>query len=114
MDDFGTLARAHTTLTAVQQEFLKRLLVLFPFLADLAHARVRLYLQTKDRKAFVIAAQEWPRTVYLPPDGTAEGRVIRAMRSAMPVGTSGRNRRTSGIASPFIARATIASASSPS
>ena len=79
MDDFGTLARAHTTLTAVQQEFLKRLLVLFPFLADLAHARVRLYLQTKDRKAFVIAAQEWPRTVYLPPDGTAEGRVIRAM-----------------------------------
>ena len=57
MDDFGTLARAHTTLTAVQQEFLKRLLVLFPFLADLAHARVRLYLQTKDRKAFVIAAQ---------------------------------------------------------
>lgn len=79
MDDFGTLARAHTTLTAVQQEFLKWLLVLFPFLADLAHARVRLYLQTKDRKAFVIAAQEWPRTVYLPPDGTAEGRVIRAM-----------------------------------
>ena len=78
MDDFGTLARAHTTLTAVQQEFFKRLLVLFPFLADLAHARVRLYLQTKDRKAFVIAAQEWPRTVYLPPDGTAEGRVIRA------------------------------------
>ena len=79
MDDFGTLARAHTTLTAVQQEFLKRLLVLFPFLADLAHARVRLYLQTKDRKAFVIAAQEWPRTVYLPPDGTAEGRVIKCL-----------------------------------
>ena len=42
------------------------------------------------------------------------GRVIRAMRAAMPAGTSGRNRRTSGIASPFIARATIASASSPS
>ena len=79
MDDFCKLCRTYTTLTAVQQEFLKRLLVIFPFLADLAHARVRLYLQTKDRKAFVIAAQEWPRTIYLPPDGTAEGRVVRAM-----------------------------------
>ena len=65
MDDFGTLARAHTMLTAVQQEFLKRLLVLFPFLADLAHARVRLYLQTKDRKAFVIAAQECEEVTHL-------------------------------------------------
>ena len=44
MDDFCKLCRTYTTLTAVQQEFLKRLLVIFPFLADLAHARVRLYL----------------------------------------------------------------------
>lgn len=79
MDDFCKLCRTYTTLTAVQQEFLKRLLVIFPFLADLAHARVRLYLETRDGKAFVIAAQEWPRTIYLPPDGTAEGRVVRAM-----------------------------------
>ena len=64
MEDIMSICREHTTLTAMQQELLKRMLVVFPFLADLAHARVRLYLLRSDKKSFVIAAEHWPHTVF--------------------------------------------------
>ena len=73
MEDIMSICRVHTTLTAMQQELLKRMLVVFPYLADLAHARVRLYLLRSDKKSFVIAAEHWPHTVYLTPDAPTVG-----------------------------------------
>ena len=86
MEDIMSLCREHTALTAMQQELLKRMLVVFPFLADLAHARVRLYLLRRDGKSFVIAEEDWPHTVYLTPDAMEEevvGSVVRTMEEPL-------------------------------
>ena len=85
MEDIMMLCRKHTALTAMQQELLKRILVVFPFLADLAHARVRLYLLRRDKKSFVIASEAWPHTVYFTPDVTEEavGSVVPAMEEPL-------------------------------
>ena len=53
MEDIMSICREHTTLTAMQQELLKRMLVVFPFLADLAHARVRLGAARHEERAAV-------------------------------------------------------------
>lgn len=83
MDDIMSLCRQHTSLTAMQQELLKRTLVVFPFLADLAHARVRMYLLRRDKKSFVIAAEAWPHTVYLTPEPPCIGAVVPAMEEPL-------------------------------
>ena len=83
MEDIMTLCRTQTKLTAMQQELLKRVLVVFPFLADLAHARVRLYLLRRDQKTFVIAAEAWPHTVYLTPEAPTVGTVVPMMEEPL-------------------------------
>ena len=83
MDDIMSICRTHTSLTAMQQELLKRTLVVFPFLADLAHARVRMYLLRRDKKSFVIAAEAWPHTVYLTPEPPCIGAVVPAMEEPL-------------------------------
>ena len=86
MEDIMSLCHKHTALTAMQQELLKRMLVVFPFLADLAYARVRLYLLRRDGQSFVIAEDDWPHTVYLTPDaadGMDVGSVVRAMEEPL-------------------------------
>lgn len=83
MEDIMSICREHTTLTAMQQELLKRMLVVFPFLADLAHARVRLYLLRSDKKSFVVAAEHWPHTVYLTPDAPTVGEVVRTIEEPL-------------------------------
>lgn len=83
MDDVMSICHEHTALTAMQQELLKRMLVVFPFLADLAHARVRLYLLRRDQKSFVIAAEHWPHTVFLVPEEPGLGQVVRAIEEPL-------------------------------
>ncbi len=83
MADFRKICREYTRLTAVQQEYLQRLIVVLPFAADLAHARARLYLPVKDGKSFVIAAQTWPHTVILTADGSHPGDVVRRLEEPL-------------------------------
>ena len=83
MEDIMSVCRAHTSLTAMQQELLKRVIVVFPFLADLSHARVRLYLLRRDQKSFVVAAESWPHTVYLTPEAPAVGAVMPTLEEPL-------------------------------
>ena len=76
MENFVSLCQRYTRLSAVQREMLRRTAALLPFLADLAHARARLYLIAEAEHAFVLGAQASPHTVYLSPDGVEAGTVV--------------------------------------
>ncbi len=74
MDDITRLCREQTRLTMLQISLLSRMAIVFPFLADLAHGELKVYVRTKDPESFLIVAQQRPHTVYLPGKDSAVGR----------------------------------------
>lgn len=65
MNNLMKLFRQHTSLTAMQVELVKRMSACMPFLADLAHAHIGLYVPTTDKKKLLVVASQQPHTIYL-------------------------------------------------
>lgn len=83
MDDITRLCRAQTRLTMLQISLLARMAVVFPFLADLAHGELKVYVRTRDPESFLIVAQQRPHTVYLPGKKSAVGRLVRCLEEPL-------------------------------
>ena len=83
MDDITRLCRAQTRLTMLQISLLARMAIVFPFLADLAHGELKVYVKTKDPESFLIIAQQRPHTVYLPGKDSAVGKSVRCIEEPL-------------------------------
>lgn len=64
MKDLASLCRGFTDLTEVQISLLVRMSVVFPFIADLAHGQLQLYVRPREANRLLVAAQVQPHTVY--------------------------------------------------
>ena len=67
----------------LQISLLSRMAIVFPFLADLAHGELKVYVRTKDPEFFLIVAQQRPHTVYLPGKDSAAGRRVRSIEEPL-------------------------------
>ena len=56
--------RKYTDLTAMQAEVLKRLNTCLPFIADLAHAYLFLYVRSKDASKLLVLKHYRPHTFF--------------------------------------------------
>lgn len=79
MKSLNSLCREYTLLSAMQVELLKRIDVCLPFIADMTHAHISLYLPSKaDNKYFVLVHHK-PHTFYsmvnLPDGGTLVSKI---------------------------------------
>ena len=83
MDDITRLCREQTRLTMLQISLLSRMAIVFPFLADLAHGELKVYVRTKDPESFLIVAQQRPHTVYLPGKDSAVGCRVRSIEEPL-------------------------------
>lgn len=83
MDNITRLCREKTNLTMFQISLLSRMAIVFPFLADLAHGELKVYVRTKQMDSFLIAAQQRPHTVYLPGKPDEAGRVVRCLEEPL-------------------------------
>lgn len=63
-ESFTALCRRYTYLTAMQCELLKRMNVCFPFIADLAHAHLSLYVKTKNPEEYLVLKHYKPHTFF--------------------------------------------------
>jgi two-component sensor histidine kinase len=77
MEKLVAYCRQHTNLTAMQCEILKRISVCFPFIADLAHAHLSIYVQTRDANRLLVIGHEKPHTTFSPATLSEAGRFIR-------------------------------------
>lgn len=83
MDDITRLCRAQTWLTMLQISLLARMAIVFPFLADLAHGELKVYVKAKDPEYFLVIAQQRPHTVYLPGKDSAVGKLVRCIEEPL-------------------------------
>ncbi|WP_288850317.1 histidine kinase N-terminal domain-containing protein, partial [uncultured Mitsuokella sp.] len=83
MDDITRLCRAQTRLTMLQISLLARMAIVFPFLADLAHGELKVYVKAKDPEYFLVIAQQRPHTVYLPGKESAVGKLVRCIEEPL-------------------------------
>ncbi|WP_462394069.1 histidine kinase N-terminal domain-containing protein [Mitsuokella multacida] len=83
MDDITRLCRAQTRLTMLQISLLARMAIVFPFLADLAHGELKVYVKAKDPEYFLVIAQQRPHTVYLPGKDSAVGKLVRCIEEPL-------------------------------
>ena len=65
MENRIELYHRHTDLTVTQISLLERMRVVFPFLADLAHGQLKVYVPAREKGRLLIIAQERPHTVYM-------------------------------------------------
>ena len=63
--DMAELCRQQTNLTVKQIGLLERMQIVFPFLADLVHGQLKVYVPARKTGSLVIIAQERPRTIYM-------------------------------------------------
>jgi two-component sensor histidine kinase len=78
MSSLADNCRKFTKLSAMQIEILKRISMSFPLIADLAHAHLIVYVQSKEEDRLIIAAQVKPHTTFSPIDIGQAGESIRA------------------------------------
>ena len=71
--------RKYTNLTAMQSEVLKRLNSCLPFIADLAHAYLYLYVRTKDDSKLLVLKHYRPHTFFTDIELTGEGALVSAV-----------------------------------
>lgn len=83
MDDITRLCRAQTWLTMLQISLLARMAIVFPFLADLAHGELKVYVKAKAPEYFLVIAQQRPHTVYLPGKDSAVGKLVRCIEEPL-------------------------------
>ena len=98
MDSITRLCREKTNLTMFQISLLSRMSIVFPFLADLAHGELKVYVRAKTPDSFLIAAQQRPHTVYLPGKPDEAGNVVRCIeepliKETFQTGKPGRGKR---------------------
>lgn len=79
MEDIASLCRKETTLSVMQISLLMRMSVVFPFVADLAHGELKVYVRARQQDAFLLIAQERPHTIYMPGKPEAVGRIVRSI-----------------------------------
>ena len=85
-------------LTGKEQQLFKRLAAAFPFLSDLLHAELRVYLRTQEEAAYLFAGHCYPHTFYLPRGAEALGTIVHEMEEPLVsetfrTGKSGRGKR---------------------
>ena len=79
------LCRRYTDMNPRHMVLLDRMSAVFPFLADLIYGGVKFYIPTRERRsdgqpeAFIVAADEQPHTVYMPPAESLLGRRVAAI-----------------------------------
>ena len=73
MENLAEYCRKYTNLTAMQTELLKRISVCFPFIADLAHAHVNVYVKANREGQLLVVAHEKPHTIFYPAQLTKAG-----------------------------------------
>ena len=76
MENFLSLCRNYTNLNAVQSELLRRMNTCFPFIADLSHAHLSLYVRCRDKNLFMVLDHHKPHTYYSPVELPEAGRII--------------------------------------
>ena len=90
--------RMNTNLTERQIGILERMSAVFPFLADLAHGQLKVYVPAKEKSRLLILAQERPHTVYMTTRSTECGRLQPALeeplvQDTLATGLPGRGKR---------------------
>lgn len=81
------LCRKYTELNMTQIAILDRMSVVFPFVADLAHGQLKVYVRTKEIRKLMIVAQNRPHTVYMTPHPSRVGKVRQAIEEPLIQGT---------------------------
>lgn len=98
MENRIELYHRHTDLTVTQISLLERMRVVFPFLADLAHGQLKVYVPAREKGRLLIIAQERPHTVYMSRQKLDLGRLQPAIeeplvRQTLQTGMPGHGKR---------------------
>ena len=96
--DMAELCRQQTNLTVKQIGLLERMKIVFPFLADLVHGQLKVYVPSTKMGSFVIIAQERPRTIYMSKRESDYGKLQPAIeeplvQDTMTTGLPGKGKR---------------------
>ena len=75
--------RQYTDLSAMQIEQLKRMSSFFPFIADLAHAHLLLYIKTRDGDKYLVMKHHKPHTFFSQFELPAAGTMIAAVEEPL-------------------------------
>ena len=70
-------------LSVMQISLLMRMSVVFPFVADLAHGELKVYVRARQQDSFLLIAQERPHTIYMPGKPEGVGRIVRCIEEPM-------------------------------
>ncbi len=81
--NLNTVCRQNTNLTAMQTETLKRIAQCLPFIADLAHAYLYLYVKTKEPGKFLVLKHYRPNTFFSEVELTAEGAIVPSVEEPL-------------------------------
>ena len=76
MAGLAEACRKFSMLTAMQCELLKHIGVCFPFVSDLTHAHVSVYVKAKQKGHFFVLAHERPHTVFCPEEFSLAGSTV--------------------------------------
>ncbi|MGM9540322.1 sensor histidine kinase [Anaerovibrio sp.] len=82
-ETIATVCRKYTNLTAMQSDMLKRLNVCLPFIADLAHAYLYLYVKTQDASKLLVLKHYRPHTFFTDIELTGEGALVPAIEEPL-------------------------------
>ena len=95
MKDLASLCREYTSLSEMQISLLVRMHVVFPFVADLAHGQLKLYVKPQEENRLLLAAQVQPHTVYSIGVTDVTGLMMQSLEEPLVVDTfrDGQRRR---------------------
>lgn len=83
MEGFVENCRKYSALTAMQGEILKHISICFPFIADLTHAHVSVYVKARQAGCFMVLAHEKPHTVFSPETFSAVGSLVPVLEEPL-------------------------------
>ena len=83
MESIAEYCRKYTRFTAMQRELMRRISVCFPFIADLAHADVSVYVRSTRTGYFLVLAHEKPHTVFTTADLTPAGNFVSTVEEPL-------------------------------
>lgn len=82
-ETIAAVCRKYTNLTAMQSDMLKRLDACLPFIADLAHAYLYLYVKTKDAAKLLVLKHYRPHTFFTDIELTGEGALVNSVEEPL-------------------------------
>ena len=83
METLTSKARRLTNLTAMQTDLLRRLDACFPFVADLTHAHLSLFVHAKESGRYAILAHYKPHTLYTLPNISPAGTIVAVVEEPL-------------------------------